>query len=168
MGSAHCWRQLIMRLLWKTKDGRDIIIPRSKCYLLLKVNYALGKKRGIRSHRDTWFTGILLALSLELAKCHSVPLEGLASSCWQGKTFILAWATNPSGAQHTLLKIIQNFLSEKIIQNLRHKAASSKHTHTHTHLSNNTENLNWACMWGSFFFVQSIAASSSSPRVSSF
>lgn len=61
-----------MRLLWKTKDGR-------KCYLLLKVNYALGKKQGIRSHRDTWFTGILLALSLELAKCHSVPLEGLAS-----------------------------------------------------------------------------------------
>jgi hypothetical protein len=70
-----------MRLLWKTKDGCDIIIPRSKCYLLLKVNYALGKKRGIRSHRDTWFTGILLALSLELAKCHCVPLEGLASVC---------------------------------------------------------------------------------------
>ena len=165
MGSAHCWRQL-MRLLWKTKDGRDIIIPRSKCYLLLKANYALSKKRGIRSHRDTWFTGILLALSLELAKCHSVPLEGLASSCWQGKTFILAWATNPSGAQHTLLKIIQNFLSEKIIQNLRHKAASSKHTHTHTLVQQYRKLKLSMYVRFFFFFVQSIAAYS--PRVSSF
>ena len=30
---------------------------------------------------EVWFTGMLLALSLQLAKWHSVPLEGLVTVC---------------------------------------------------------------------------------------
>lgn len=101
-----------MRLLWKTKDGRNIIIPRSKCHLLLKVNYALGS--------------ILLALlSLELAKCHGVPLEGLASVFHAhhpenhhlaDRAGHLFWPEQPIHLEHniyTSLKIIQNFLVKK-------------------------------------------------------